>query len=1091
MLKAFEEPWKVLFSQYAKPRRGATGKRLEMRLEVLESLLADLDLLGRIQKRQVPALFKSALPKPTEEALLVENFLTLVPRLAKFFPPETVPMTDFGVSVAPEAGQQELCTLLRHLETLADTSHNSSLRVARPVLARAKRRWVLAYAKKVLREANAQLMAEDPDEIDLPDGFAIGVRQPPKVHLVPAGLPISQAERISAEILDELLAKAVGLHFLEDASSGGPRPMAFVKGHEDLSVLEPREDAQEARAEDSTGGLDGETCSKISEPAQSSLEEMRGPGRSQLFGGDANASRSNPPKAREEEVSRQREARSRDRGRAQSSQPPARTVKVDEANAAPAAAAASVPLGQLSPAQAEAAKRQRRLHRHHTFAEEGKARQEALQAALGAEPVQRLFKAWEPNFRRSYDFFQRWKPSSSGEMTLAGFLLLGDCFGILEKDDLKVAFKRGAGHELSLADMPNVLMHCVARSVEVECQVLGVPDEGPVTDPEVLSQAYENLCRHMMLNNGRTLGKCLDSYRRAGQVLDPFTVQLPEKYTEVEEAKEDAGAASAEAPAEAGEPPAPEVPAEGSPQAPAEAKGLEAKGDEKGEAAGEPKEGAHAAEPGAAPAEPEAPAPGVEAKEGPSAGTEPSAEGAGASAAEAAAPKASAPEGSAEPTEPAAAEPTAAEPTAAEPTAAEPTAAEPTAAEPAAAEPAAAEPAAAVAEVVQASKQTLPEASEASGPLGSFHSQSSAEKDSPTHSKLDKFSRSESQAHLEADEELLRGIPLHHTLRVGLGRWNCPNKMSRRKQEALYEKSSPTLYFDIFFSHTWLTKGNRKYAALLFHNGWFANPKGKITIAPLFVESVVLTLHVGILACSTAIWVGEALPSRVEYTVLHILPTAIVSALPLWGIIHVLRKETRAKRQLLFDLESFSLDRAECVSEFDRAFIHSAIDKWYGSAEAFAEYVRGPLRAELLQSNAATVPSAYLMTCVIGLEAMHVELLLALVKGGAPLKCILTVVTGRMVGAVVYQLACLKLMLKLAEKFAEPCNAILDLLQTFLIWLTTAFLLMSCGFATVTLQSRPNVLPLLLLVFFECLVFLAAFGHLPLRRVCLRSSERT
>ncbi|CAJ1428398.1 unnamed protein product, partial [Effrenium voratum] len=121
MLKAFEEPWKVLFSQYAKPRRGATGKRLEMRLEVLESLLADLDLLGRIQKRQVPALFKSALPKPTEEALLVENFLTLVPRLAKFFPPETVPMTDFGVSVAPEAGQQELCTLLRHLETLADT----------------------------------------------------------------------------------------------------------------------------------------------------------------------------------------------------------------------------------------------------------------------------------------------------------------------------------------------------------------------------------------------------------------------------------------------------------------------------------------------------------------------------------------------------------------------------------------------------------------------------------------------------------------------------------------------------------------------------------------------------------------------------------------------------------------------------------------------------------------------------------------------------------------------------------------------------------------------------------------------------------
>ncbi|CAJ1461113.1 unnamed protein product [Effrenium voratum] len=521
-----------------------------------------------------------------------------------------------------------------------------------------------------------------------------------------------------------------------------------------------------------------------------------------------------------------------------------------------------------------------------------------------------------------------------------------------------------------------------------------------------------------------------------------------------------------------------------------------------------------------------------------------------------------------------------------------------------------------VAEVVQASRQTLPEAGEVFGPVASL--QSSAEKDEPTPSKLDKFSRFESQAQLEVDEEVLRGIPLNHTLRVGLGRWSCPNKMSQRKREGLYEKSSPTLHFDIFFSHTWLTKGNRKYAALLFHNGWpvmvtswllavavlsilcltdvlpmpfsfhasvldyrqtcpmgcwvialtlpvagaalvlapycpnklgkhsicfvdmfsihqtdsmlrergiygiggclqrskelrvlwsppyflrlwcifelaayrFANPQGKITMAPLFVESVVLTLHVGILTCSTGVWVGTALRSRVGFTVLHMLLTAIFSALPLLGIIHVLRKETRAKRQLLLDLESFTLDRAECVSDFDRAFIHSAIDKWYGSAEAFAEYVRGPLRAELLQSNAATVPSAYLMTCAISLECSYFELFLALVKGGAPLKCMLTVLTGMMVGTVVYQLACFKLMLKLAEKFAEPCNAILDLLQTFLIWITTWFLLVSCGFATSTLQSRPNVLPLLLLVVFQCLVFLAAFGHLPLRCVFPRSSER-
>ncbi|CAJ1349432.1 unnamed protein product [Effrenium voratum] len=405
------------------------------------------------------------------------------------------------------------------------------------------------------------------------------------------------------------------------------------------------------------------------------------------------------------------------------------------------------------------------------------------------------------------------------------------------------------------------------------------------------------------------------------------------------------------------------------------------------------------------------------------------------------------------------------------------------------AEPKAKDTSQAAAEVVQASKQTLPEASEVFGPVTSF--QSSVEKDSPTLSRLDKFSRLESLAHLEVDEEVLRGIPLHHTLQVGLGQWSSPKEMSQRKQEALYDKSSPTLHFDIFFSHTWLTTGNRKYVALLFHNGWPVMVTSKITMAPLFVESVVLTLLVGIFAVSAGVWVGAALRSMEEYTVLHILLTSIFSSVPLLGIIHVLRKETRAKRQLLLDLESFSLDRAECLSDFDREFIHSAIDKWYGSAEAFAKYVRGPLRAELLQSNAATVPSAYLMTCVISIESIQVELFLALVKGGAPLQCILAVLVGLMVGPVFYQLSCFKLMLKLAEKFAEPCNAILDLLQTFLIWLTTWFLLVICGSATVTLLSRPNVLPLLLLVLFECLVFLAAFGHLPLRRVCLRSSDRT
>ncbi|CAK9053661.1 unnamed protein product [Durusdinium trenchii] len=68
------------------------------------------------------------------------------------------------------------------------------------------------------------------------------------------------------------------------------------------------------------------------------------------------------------------------------------------------------------------------------------------------------------------------------------------------------------------------------RDLQVECLMQGVAEEGPVTDEEVLQQSFADLCRHMMLNNGRALGKCLDAYRRAGHVLEQFTVQLPEKY---------------------------------------------------------------------------------------------------------------------------------------------------------------------------------------------------------------------------------------------------------------------------------------------------------------------------------------------------------------------------------------------------------------------------------------------------------------------------------------------------------------------------------------------------------------------------------
>ena len=529
------------------------------------------------------------------------------------------------------------------------------------------------------------------------------------------------------------------------------------------------------------------------------------------------------------------------------------------------------------------------------------------------------------------------------------------------------------------------------------------------------------------------------------------------------------------------------------------------------------------------------------------------------------------------------------------------------------------------AETIQASKAAGCEAAtEVFGPVTSFHStfhtsHSTLSSPESPHNVECKFSRLELMAHLDVDEQVLRGIPLH-TLRIGRGgRWSCPNKMSHERKEALYEESSPTQHFDIFFSHTWLTSGTRKYVALLFHNGWpvmvtswffaaavlgilcltdflpmpfiyqatildyqqtspmgcwvvaltlpvagaalvlapycpklgkhsicfvdmfsihqtdsklrergiygiggclqrskelrllwsppyfsrlwcmfelaayrFANPRGKITMAPIFVEFVVLTLLVGILVSMTVSWVGAGAISQGNRAV-HLNVALLFLCLPLSGIIHVLRKQIRAKRQLILDLESFTLDRAECQSDFDRRFINSAIDEWYGSAEAFANYVRGPLRTELLQNTASTVPTAYVMTFVICALSVKVEFCLAIVKGGAPLRFILAAV-GRAVGTTVYQLACFKLMIQLAEQFAEPRNAgILDLLQTFLIGLATWLLLLLGHPIILTLQPNPGVLPLSLLVVFQCLVFLASFGAGPLwrslRHVCGSSNH--
>ena len=79
-----------------------------------------------------------------------------------------------------------------------------------------------------------------------------------------------------------------------------------------------------------------------------------------------------------------------------------------------------------------------------------------------------------------------------------------------------------------------------------------------------------------------------------------------------------------------------------------------------------------------------------------------------------------------------------------------------------------------------------------------------------------------------------------------------------------------------------------------------------------------------------------------------------------------------------------------CASEFDRSFILSAIDAWYGTRENFQNYVRGPLREQLLQLFPSPhLPCSYVALILCSMMAYSLDLCLSLYKAGASVKVVM------------------------------------------------------------------------------------------------------
>ncbi|CAJ1374081.1 unnamed protein product [Effrenium voratum] len=439
-------------------------------------------------------------------------------------------------------------------------------------------------------------------------------------------------------------------------------------------------------------------------------------------------------------------------------------------------------------------------------------------------------------------------------------------------------------------------------------------------------------------------------------------------------------------------------------------------------------------------------------------------------------------------------------------------------------------------------------------------------------------SRLEKMEQLAVDHEIVRGIPLRESLKNWgrLWRWS-PLDLAEEDRKSLWNRSKKVEGYDIFLSHTWLTKGRWKVLTLLLRSGWYmmllgwvlfaalamilcsyevlpmssswlveldgwtghctmgywiwilsitgaflglflsvylperifkssvcfldvvsihqtdsalmergiyglggflkvakelrvlwsppylsrlwcvfelaayrtANPKGKIVLNPLFIDSVCTIMFFGSLLGSLLL----------QYTMLRKMNATVKNSaysfgtLPLLVAIHVLRREVKLRHLLATGLRDFDLNDAECRNDFDREFIYAGIIQWYGSKEAFTKYVRGTLRRELLGCTylQLKMPPQYLLMICLGPVCNALESTLALLMADCPTDIILRFIVGRVLATdLCWQLMCLKVALNLCDTLgAQTWPGVLNFVNSFIIFVIYCF----CNLVGATIGS--------------------------------------
>eukprot|EP00435_Cladocopium_sp_Y103_P068989 s352_g32.t1 len=207
-----------------------------------------------------------------------------------------------------------------------------------------------------------------------------------------------------------------------------------------------------------------------------------------------------------------------------------------------------------------------------------------------------------------------------------------------------------------------------------------------------------------------------------------------------------------------------------------------------------------------------------------------------------------------------------------------------------------------------------------------------------------------------------------------------------------------------------------------------SNPAGKIVLQPLFVEASVLAGWLG-MHTAMILW----LVTTVYLTSWG--ATFFLALVPFAAVFHSLRKNFLVKRQLFDDIQHFDLAAVECRAKFDKEFVHAAIVEWYGGADAFTEYVRGPLQEELVSRQRTGVQISYCMMLVAPFLSVGISTFMGLLKANVPIHISASYFLGGMVGLwICWMAAMVQFALFLCDHLARPLMPRLDILQTIFIF---------------------------------------------------------